>query len=187
MSAFLFSSRAIGAVPVEVWLTEKYTSEIEITENAVESGAKITDHAYVKPKKVTVEIADANAAQTFADLVYKQEDREPFTLMAGLVMFDNMLIKNINVDRDAKTSKILRATIDLQEIVIVETQKTEGSTGKDGKPGGKKSTKASSPSKEKAKDATTKDKATAPTNRGDSPTKPVPAPENKSLLNRMIG
>ena len=56
-------SRAIGPVPINCILSEKHTSEVEITGNPIETGAEVNDHAYVKPKKVILEVADRNAGK----------------------------------------------------------------------------------------------------------------------------
>src|SRR5690606_24150404 len=145
MSVIAFSS-AIGPVPISCVLAEKHVSEIEISEIPIETGAKISDHAYVMPKKVRLEIADANAAATFASLVRFQESRVPFVLVTGLSVYRDMLIRSIEADRDAKTSRVLSAKVECQEVIIVGTAYTASEGGsKSGKAGGSKSSKAAKP------------------------------------------
>lgn len=193
----LFSG-AIGPIPVSVVMTERHTSSLGITENPIESGAKITDHAYIEPKRLTLEFADANAAATYSTLVRFQESRVPFTCVSGLFVYQNMLIKSLDAHRDADTSRILDGKVELQEVLIVSTAytSTEGDSNssnssnsgksKKGEPGGKKSTKSARPTKERATDSVTKDKASGTTMRGDaSPTTTTPT-ENKSIASRMF-
>ncbi|KUZ70668.1 hypothetical protein WI38_32920 [Burkholderia ubonensis] len=45
---------AIGTITLDVVTDESHTSDLEITENPVESGAEIADHAFLKPGEVVV-------------------------------------------------------------------------------------------------------------------------------------
>src|SRR5690606_6989980 len=79
----LFSG-AIGPVPVSVILKEDHKSSLGITENPIETGAKVTDHSYVEPKRLSLDFADENAAATYNALVRFQESRVPFVAVSGL-------------------------------------------------------------------------------------------------------
>lgn len=48
------SSRSIGTITFDVVTTEDHQSDLSITENPIESGAAIADHAVVQPKQVTI-------------------------------------------------------------------------------------------------------------------------------------
>lgn len=182
MSVIAFS-RAIGPVPIACVLSEKHISQIEISEIPIETGARITDHAYIMPKKVTLDIADANAAATFAALVRFQESRVPFILVTGLTVYRDMLIKSIDADRDAKTSRILSAKVECQEAIIVGTAYT-GSEGESGKAGGTKSTRAAKPSAGNTGDANTANRAAGPVQRGDAAASAA-TPRDRSFLRQM--
>ena len=191
MPVIAFSS-AIGPVRLDCTVSEKHTSTIEITENPIETGAKINDHAYIEPKRVSLDVADQGGALTFQALVRFQETRVPFTLVTGLNVYRNMLIKSIDADRDATFSKVLRARIDLQEALIVSTATAavdgnEASQTSKGAAGGKKSTSAASPSKSLAKGRVTAARATGTVVRGDSPTATVPAAKQSSILKSVFG
>lgn len=184
-------SSSIGPVPLSCVLREKHSSEIGITELPIETGAKITDHAYVMPKRVTLEVADANATATFGALTRFQESRVPFTLVTGLSVYPNMLVKAIDAERDASFSRVLRATVDLQEIIIVDTayataQPEGGQPAKAGQPGGKNSTQAGRPVKSRAGDATTADRVSGTVQRGDAPAKTVAPAADRSILRQVF-
>lgn len=188
MSVIAFSS-SIGPVPISCVLTEKHESKLEITLNPIEFGALSTDHAYVEPKRVTLDIADASAAMTFSDLVRFQESRVPFTLVTGLSLYRNMLIKSLEADRDASYSRVLRCKAELQEIIIVDTAyaAADGGDAPDaGKPGGAKSTKAARPAKGRAGDAATADRASGTVQRGDAPAKAA-TPKDQTILKKYFG
>lgn len=188
MAAIAFS-RAIGPVPISCVIREQPRSELEITEIPIETGAAVTDHAYPTPKKVTLEVADEGAAATFAALVRFQESRVPFTLVTGLSVFRNMLIKKIEGDRDKDSSRILKATIDLQEVIIVDTAYAtadpDGRAPGAGNPGGDKSTRAARPTSSRAGDPATANRAAGTVHSGDNATKPVS--NGTSILNRVFG
>lgn len=153
MASIIAFSSAIGPVPIDCVISEKPQNELEITEIAVETGSKITDHAVVMPKKLSLEIASGNAAATYNALVRFQESRVPFTIVTGLSVMNNMLIKRISPERDATYSKILKATVDLQEVILVGTSYVADPAGDNaarGNPGGKKSTRAAPPSADRA-------------------------------------
>ncbi|MBY5682639.1 hypothetical protein HFO32_10770 [Rhizobium leguminosarum] len=184
MSVIAFSS-VIGPVAVDCVISERHSSELDITEIPIETGAKITDHAIIVPKRITLDVADYGAAATYAALVAFQESRVPFSLVTGLTIYNSMLIKRIDADRDAGTSKILRCRCDLQEVIVVSTSyaaspEGDGATGQRGKAGGTKSTRAAPPTSERASDAVTADRATGTVQRGDAGVST--APTNQSVL-----
>lgn len=48
------SNRKIGKITFDVVTTEDHQSDLSITENPIESGAEIADHAVIQPKQVTI-------------------------------------------------------------------------------------------------------------------------------------
>ena len=177
MSAIAFSP-TIGPVFIDCVISERPESMLEITEIPVESGARITDHAVVAPKRVTLDIANHNAAESFRALVEFQERREPFTLVTGLSVFNSMLIKSISTERDASFSTVLRAKIELQEIVIVETAYDHNASSGGA---GKSKTRSATPTAGKASNPATSDKAAQTVNNGDTGGN-TPTAKNRSIL-----
>lgn len=184
MTAFLFSS-AIGPIPVTVVLSEDHTSEIEITANPIETGAEVNDHAYIKPKQIKMEIADANAAATYAALVRFQESRVPFTLITGLYIYEDQLIQSINATRDKETSRILKASVHCRQVIIVGTGTSQGDGQQQpgGSPGGDQSRSAAPP---RSNDPVVSDRVAPTVQTGDNPTVSVAPEKAPSLLSRMF-
>lgn len=193
--AILFSSK-IGPVKIDVVISEDHHNELGITANPIETGAEVNDHAYVKQKQVKLAIGSYNAVATYNALVQFQESRVPFVLVTGLSVFKNMLIRSMDMTRDKDFSTVLNGTVDLYEIIIVDTAYASGNADSDevakqtGKPGGEKSTRAARPIKERAGGIDPNDKQinqsrqTGTLNRGDVVTKPI-VPVNKSILSRL--
>lgn len=188
MSAIIFS-RNIGPVPIACVVRESPRHGLGISDIPIESGASITDHAYIEPKRIRLEIADGAAAETFNALVAFQESRVPFTVVSGLFVYDNMLIRRIEADRDAEWSTALRGFVELQEAIIVETAYAAAESGdatSDGQTGGKDSTRSASPSKGRAGDAATADRASGTVMRGDAPASSVPSGQSQSILKSLF-
>lgn len=191
MTAIFFSA-AIGPVPVDVVIREQHNSSLGITEIPIETGAKITDHAYVEPKKLVLEFADSQAALTYNALVRFQESRVPFVAVSGLYVYSNMLIKNLSAERDVKTSRVLSGKAELQEIIIVSTSydATQGGAGESatgpGNRGGVRSTRAASPSPETTSGAATQNRAGGTVARGDARTSSVSPARSQSILRGLF-
>lgn len=188
MSIIAYSPR-IGPVPLDVVLVEDHTAEIEITSNPIETGSEVNDHAYIMPKRVTLEIADSKGAAAYAALVRFQESRVPFTLITGLSMYKNMLVKKINPKRDSKDAYIFRGKIDLQEVIIVSTAKASNADGSSANGGTKTNGQQQTPNAANAANSATADKTSGTVARGDNIASPVNAssPTNQSILKSMFG
>lgn len=192
MSVIAFSPN-VGPVRFDCVISEDHTSEIEITGNPIETGAEVNDHAYIKPKQVTLDVADNNAALIFNALVTFQESRIPFFMITGLKLYKNMLIQSIDATRDKDTSKILRATIILREVIIVSTGTAPASpsgssgSGTQSRAGGANSRGARTPSRAASNSTATADRVGGTVSRGDMPTQTVEPTQNRSLLRRAFG
>lgn len=126
-------SRSIGGVFVDVVISEEHESEMEIAEHPVEKGAKISDHAWRLPYRVTLEsaIAGDRAVASYQQLLAIQAAAEPFSLVTGLKVYNDMLIKRLTVTRDKENARVLKFEAELQEVVIVSTESSGGTSGDD--------------------------------------------------------
>lgn len=185
-------SRAIGPIPLDCVLSEDHTTEIEITSNPIETGAEVNDHAYIMPKRVSLEFANKNAAAVWNALIRFQESRVPFVLVTGLAVYPNMMVKRLNAKRDATFSRILSGMADLQEVIIVDSAYASAPGGTmmppAGLPGGTKSIKSARPAASRSIDIGTAIRAAGTVQRGDSPLNPVPLTGNSpaAIFNRKL-
>lgn len=162
-------SRTLGPVPLEVIVREEHSSDLGITELPIENGAKITDNAYIEPKKLELQFMDSGGAVTYDALVRFQETRVPFTFVSGLKVYNNMLIRGLHAERDVDFPGILRGGCLLQEIQIVSTSKVSGGSSDKAQGSGR------------SNDA----RAQGTVTRGDQPAKTVPPSQNQSILSRV--
>lgn len=176
--------RNIGGYTFDAVLTEEHTSELEVTDSPVETGESISDHAYMKPKKLKIVggIGDAvlnpltvlagndsygggqSRSITAFELLQKlQESREPFSVQTGMKLYKNMVITSLRVSQDKDTAKVGIFECDLREVIIVDTK-----------------TVTYSPSKTKAKQA-------QPTKKiGEQQAKEVTDEEDKARIRKSL-
>ncbi len=115
-------------------LRSEHTSNVAITEHPVESGANITDHSYVKPAQLVMEVGMSDVATSYIEgqfsggwsrsvqaykvLLELQQNRVPFSVLTRLKRYDNMLIETLAIPDDYTTRYGLKATATLREILV---------------------------------------------------------------------
>jgi len=121
-------------------LQTNYTRSLTITQHPVETGAAISDHAFVNPVELTMQIGMSDVMKSiiqgqfsqggsrsktaFEVLAQLQSQRIPMDVMTTKFgQFKNMLIETIAVPDDYTTQFGLKATVTLKE-VFVATVKT---------------------------------------------------------------
>lgn len=134
-------SRKIGVIIPDVVVSEKHSDTLEITEHPVETGAAISDHAYKRPSEVVMEVGFAGGGslldfassltstsllgmsprETYQKLLDLQSKREPFDVVTGKRIYNNMLIRTLEVTTDKATENVLSAVVTLREVIITST------------------------------------------------------------------
>ena len=148
---FIRTQKAIGDIQLDAVISESHVNEVSLTNNPVELGAEITDHAVVQPKRLNIvaqvsdtpmglaafgqivdlvtglfgtsttdNITRSNAA--YNAIVQLQEAREPIELQTKLKLYTNMIITNVSVQQDKNTSRIVRMSIDVQQVIITQSE-----------------------------------------------------------------
>lgn len=148
---FRQSSRRIGAgadmIIPSVVISEKHSDTLEITEHPVErptanGSGFITDHAYRRPSEVVMRLGFAGGGslldlldtsaiglsaglspkEVYRNLLDLQSSRTPFDVVTGKRIYNNMLIKSLEVTTDRTTENVLSATLTLREVIITQTK-----------------------------------------------------------------
>lgn len=130
--------RNVGGLVFDATLREAHTSEIELTENPIELGSEVSDHMYVKPKKLTIcagvsnttlhdlvddQFAGDSRMQAAFDLLTNlQESGEPFSIQTGLRFYPQMMCLCIRAEQDKDTDDVLYFEADFKAVEIVSTQ-----------------------------------------------------------------
>jgi hypothetical protein len=131
----------VGGYIFDAMLSLQHESTLEITQHPVQSGAAVSDHAYLNPRKLTLQIGMSDAATSvlpgqFATgptrsiaayqlLLSLQQSRIPVEVTTRLQSYSNMLVQSITVPDDHTTAYGLKATVVLEElqVAVVRTVK----------------------------------------------------------------
>jgi len=124
----------------DAWLRLHHNNSLTYTQHPVESGANITDHSFVNPIRFSFDIGmtdcvksiipgqfpatPTRAINAYNTLVQLQAAREFLTLDSKYGHFDYILIESIDVSDDYQTVEVLKATINLVQIIVADSQLT---------------------------------------------------------------
>lgn len=119
--------RSIASFEMMVVLRESATDTLEITRHPVQDGSSITDHAFVQPKQLEMEVVFANTAartlkESYQKFIELQASAVPFDVVTGKRSYKNMLIASLSNTTDADNENILSLSISMQEIRIVQVE-----------------------------------------------------------------
>lgn len=141
MQELVYCKTNIGGLFFDAVLGVETEHAAVITSHPVQSGANMSDHMYLEPVKISMEIgmSDAMASMVrgqwtgaytksvsaYRKLCELQQSRAPFSVLTRLNRYDNMVIQSITVHDDVRTLYGLRASIALQQILVatVATEK----------------------------------------------------------------
>jgi hypothetical protein len=129
----LILQRNIGGFLADVTVEEIHTDLLEITDDPVEQGADVTDHAFVKVPGLLIRAGWSNSSpqaggdpnyvtdtyQGFRDL---QVSRRPFDIVTGKRSYSNMLITRLQVRTDETTEDALLMECECRGVNLVNTQ-----------------------------------------------------------------
>lgn len=108
--------------------------ELRATDHPVQGGASITDHAYLMPARVSLEIGMSDAMDSYQSgqwtgsssksinayqtLLMLQSLRIPVTVTTRLNTYTNMVIENVRSGDDVRTLHALNATVQFRQIFV---------------------------------------------------------------------
>lgn len=131
--------RSMGGLVFDAVFEETHEADLEVTDNPVETGVVVSDHAFMKPLRVKISagvsdtplaaVADdpfasdaGRSRRAFELLTELQKRAEPFDLQTGLKLYENMVCTSIRTSQDKDSSGALLFTAELREVIIVYTQ-----------------------------------------------------------------
>lgn len=149
--------RRIGPFMAQVTIEERHTDEMVVTDHPVESGAVISDHAYMLPSGLLIRagwsesppVSQGGLGEFFAEvgvpelsgltsmtagealtspremyinMLELQRSRIPFEIQTGKRIYQNMLIRRLDVTTDRENENSVIMMIDCREVLIVTTQ-----------------------------------------------------------------
>jgi hypothetical protein len=119
-----------------VTITENSNDALEITQQPVQQGATISDHAFKKPTTLSIQIrfqqsvlpgfsltsgftAPQSLATTYQSLLSLQQSFTPVTCTTPKRTYGSMLISAIGVTTDKTTENVLAVNVSFQQIITV--------------------------------------------------------------------
>jgi hypothetical protein len=132
--------RSVAGYTFDASLVETHESELEVTENPVETGVIIADHAFMKPLTYTLNgiVTDtplrsgdndpfgngtgSRSTTAFEILQQLQKTAEPFMVVSGLRVYREMMLTKLTTSQDKDTANALLFTANFKEIIRVSTQ-----------------------------------------------------------------
>jgi len=125
----------VGNFIFDAYFSVDHETNLTITEQPVQTGVNISDHAYMEAKQVIFDIGMSDVMQSvvsgqfgdnasrsvsaYTTLRALQEQRLPIQVATRLATYSNMLIATISCTDDSTTGNGMRATVTLQEIIVV--------------------------------------------------------------------
>jgi len=115
-------------------IEEVADDQMVITEQPVEQGATISDHAYKLPSRLGLEYGWSGGSPQntgndpaflkglYEQLLGLQTTRTLCTVYTGKRIYTNMLIQGISIRTEKETENILLVRLSMQEILIASTQ-----------------------------------------------------------------
>jgi hypothetical protein len=144
----------IGGYFFDAVIKMEHNSTLKITSHPIQLRSNISDHAYIEPNTLTMDIMMSDVATSaifnqFSDgssrsvsaynlLLTLQSNRQPLQIHTRLKTYQNMLIEQITAPDDVKTLYGLKATVRFKEIFVanvsqVKVSKQTQVTGKTNK------------------------------------------------------
>ena len=129
-----FNKKKIGSIEVDVFLTERFQRQAEITRYPVENGSSISDHIIYQPIGLDIDglmgsgyafdIKDffQSAIDTHESIITLMNSKTAFDVVTGLKVYSNMVIENYSYDRNAANGGSFEFSMSLKEIFIVSSQ-----------------------------------------------------------------
>lgn len=137
LQQLIYVKTNIGGWFFDAFLRLDHTSKLTITQHPVQTGVAPSDHAYLEPAELVIEIGMTDVAKSLVDgqftgkwsrsvaayevLQNLQAQRIPLFVLTRLRIYKNMLIETISAPDDYKSLYGLRATVTMRELMVVQT------------------------------------------------------------------
>ncbi|NOU95588.1 hypothetical protein GC093_20480 [Paenibacillus sp. LMG 31456] len=132
----VYTKTNIGGWFFDAYLKMDHTSRLTITDHPVQTGAAITDHAFLQPRELSMDVAmsDVNestvpgqfsggysrSVQAFYVLKELQQLRVPIQVHTRLGLYPNMLIEVLTAPDDYTTFEGMRCSVTFREILVAQ-------------------------------------------------------------------
>lgn len=148
---FIRTEKSLNGIRLDAIVDESHANTTRVTVNPIEAGVDVVDHSIIERKKLTLNVAVSDtpvgiaafseivdfvtglfgtATETnltrsnaaYNALTVLQDRRQLIEVKTNLVDYTNMLITNISITQNARSSRTAIMRIDLEEILIIESE-----------------------------------------------------------------
>lgn len=152
LAVLITPQRQIGTIYPDCAVSEHHIDRLAITQNPVEIGAAITDHAFKLPPSVRLRWGWSNSSwqnalasgigplgilgfgsERYIDDIYRQmrqlqASAVPFSVVTGRQSYDNMLIESISAETDSESAYILVLEVECRHVLLVSTASVQSNS-----------------------------------------------------------
>jgi len=146
MANILFANKRrgkIGSLELDAILEEQHSFSSEVSQYPIETGESISDHIALNPESVMMRGFITNTPVDFinaltdlafgADLVQTAFDKlieiwkskEVVTVVSGLKVYDNVVLRKLSIPRDRTTGQSLRFKAEFVEMITTNSSLTD--------------------------------------------------------------
>lgn len=134
IGSLIYVKTNIGGWFFDAFLRVDHTRTLRITEHPVQTGASVTDHAFLEPATLTIEVGMSDVAESliegqfsggwsrsstaFKVLTELQANRMPLQVLTKLGIYKNMLIESISAPDDYLTLFGMKSTVTMKELLV---------------------------------------------------------------------
>lgn len=126
----------VATVELDVTVREEYAYSARVTTYPVEDGFTLSDHIINDPIRLVLEgivtdtpigifFGTTRSIAAFNQLIEIYRRKELVTVITGLKQYSKMAITSLNVPRDIRTGQSLNFSIELQEVIVDTSVRTE--------------------------------------------------------------
>ncbi len=133
--------KTIGGVRIDAYVSENHKMTASVTQYPVEDGSYLNDHVNQEPDELTINgvvgvksiylfdisfpsLFSSRASDIFLKLETLKTDGEPIDVVTGLKLYEDMVITELNVGREAASGQGLEFTMNLKKLNVVTTEVT---------------------------------------------------------------
>ncbi|MEK8128660.1 phage baseplate protein [Paenibacillus filicis] len=138
ISQLVYTKTNIGGWFFDAFLKMEHTSRLTITEHPVQAGAAVSDHAFLQPRELSMDVAMSNvhessvpgqfsggysrSVQAFYVLKELQQLRVPIQIHTRLGLYRNMMVEVLSAPDDFETLDGLHCSVTFKELNVAQVR-----------------------------------------------------------------
>lgn len=138
IKSHVYAKTNVGGFFFDAFLKMTHTSTLTITDQPVQTGAALTDHAYMQPLELQMDIGMSDVATSYIKgqftggstrsitaysiLRNLQKLRVPIQVVTRLGIYQNMLVEVITAPDDYTTLNAMKCTVTFREVLVAQVK-----------------------------------------------------------------